>query len=514
MTLGGVFPAQEPASFGPQVQADGWAIAAFVAYLIVLVGIGAWSSRFSSRGIGEFFVGGRRMNRLVVALSAVASGRSVWLLTGVTGLAFVRGASALWAVVGYTAVEALLFLFYAPRLRRFAGAHDCITIPDFLAARFDDRRGTLRLAAGLVILVFMVMYVAAQFVGGGKAMAASFGLAPAQGVLLTAVIVLAYTLLGGFLAASLTDTIQAILMLGVLLVVPLVAVAGAGGPAAAWQGLVALQPAGSGGFLDPLAIGAGALIGFVGIGLGSPGNPHILVRYISIEDPAQLRWVAVVGTAWNALMAAGAIVVGLLGRLYFATVDAVPLADAENLFPALSSQLLPPVAFGVVVAAIFAAIMSSADSQLLVAASTLVRDIYQKIMGGGRELTPRQLVGISRAVVTALVAVALVLGWSAEGLVLWLVLVAWAGLGAALGPTTVLALFWRRTTHAGVLAGLLTGALTTIVWYNTPALKSHLYELIPAFALSLLATWIVSLLTEPPGDAGDAMAVMTGERRS
>ncbi|UCG74775.1 MAG: sodium/proline symporter, partial [Gemmatimonadota bacterium] len=186
-----------------------WALAAFIAYLAVVVAVGAYAARFSSAGVSEFFIGGRRINRFVVALSAVVSGRSAWLLLGVTGMAYAMGASAAWAVVGYIVVELLLFLYYAPRIRRFSERFDCITVPDFFAERFEDERGSLRVVLVLVIFLFMIGYVAGQFVGGGKAFAASFGLTPTAGVVVTAGIVLIYTMLGGFLAVSLTDMIQA-----------------------------------------------------------------------------------------------------------------------------------------------------------------------------------------------------------------------------------------------------------------------------------------------------------------
>ena len=480
----------------PTVEADGWALAAFIGYLVVLVGIGAWSARRSSGGLADFFLGGRRMNRFVVALSAVVSGRSSWLLLGVTGMAFTMGASALWAVVGYTVVEALLFLYYAPRLRRFSEYHDVITVPDFFAIRFGDRGG-LRLLLSVVILVFMVAYVAAQFVGGGKAIGASFGISPGTGILLTAGIVLGYTVLGGFIAVSLTDTVQAVFMLFALLVLPWIAIADFGGWGAMVGQLTAIDP----GLPSPFAVAFGAAIGFLAIGLGSPGNPHILVRYMSIADPRQLRFAAVVGTVWNVLMGAGAVLIGMIGRAWLGTVDQLPQADPENLFPVLAQQHLPSPIFGLVVAAIFAAIMSTADSQLLVAASTVVRDVYEKVVRRGEPLPQRRLVVLSRLVVVALVAVALVLGWAADELVFWLVLFAWAGLGAAFGPTSILALFWRGTTAPGIVAGVVTGTVVTFVWYFTPALKDSLYELIPAFAAGLVATVVVSLLTQPPPDA-------------
>lgn len=281
--------AAEPAN----ALAKGPALASFAAYLVLVVGIGVWASRFSSTGMSAYFLAGRSLNRWVVALSAVVSGRSSWLLLGLTGLAYVRGLSALWAAVGYVVVEFLLFWDYAGRLRRFSEAHDCITLPDFFAARFADR-GALRVVIVAVFLVFLPTYVGAQFAGGGKAFASSFGLSQTTGLWLTAGIVLVYTVLGGFLAVSLTDMLQAVFMVLALVVLPIVAITGAGG----WSAVAAaLDPA----LLDPMALTGGALIGFVGIGLGSPGNPHILVRYMSIDDPDQLRTAAWVGTTWNVL---------------------------------------------------------------------------------------------------------------------------------------------------------------------------------------------------------------------
>lgn len=486
------------------LEVSGWAVASFVGYLLVLVAIGAYSSRFSSEGISEFFVGGRRMKRLVVALSAVVSGRSAWLLLGVTGMAYATGASALWAVTGYTVAEFFLFFFYARRLRRFSEVHDCITLPDFFAERFGDEDGALRITLAAILLVFMVSYVSAQFVGGGKAIGASFGLGQTSGILLTAAIVLLYTTAGGFLAVSLTDTLQGFLMLLALLGLPLVAIPAAGGWGAMLGELRAYEP----GFVDPLNLGFGAFLGMVGIGLGSPGNPHILIRYMSIDDAEQLKWAAGVGTLWNVLMGAGAVLIGLVGRVFVPEASLLPAADTENLFPVLAHQHLHPALFGVVVAAIFAAIMSTADSQLLVAASTVVRDVYQRVVRARDEIPGRRLMVLSRSLVVALVGVALVLGLLAEDLVFWLVLFAWAGLGAALGPTSILALYWKGTTREGIFAGLVTGTVTTIVWYLTPVLKDALYELIPAFVGSLVATVAVSLRTRPPDEVEELFGHM------
>jgi SSS family solute:Na+ symporter len=487
-----------------QIVVSGHAVAAFLGYLLLLLIIGIYSSRFSSQGLSEFFVGGRRMNRFVVALSAVVSGRSAWLLLGVTGMAYAMGASALWSVSGYTAAEFILFLTYAKRLRHFSEAYDCVTLPDFFAARFGDEDGKLRLALVLIILVFMVVYVSAQFVGGGKAMAASFGMSPNTGVLVTAAIVLGYTMVGGFLAVSLTDTLQALFMMLGLVVLPIIAISHGGGWGPVMADLRAYDPA----FVDPISLGFGAWVGFVGIGLGSPGNPHILVRYMSIRDPEQLKWAAWVGTSWNVVMGAGAVLVGMAGRVYFPDLGQLLAEDTENLYPMLAQAHLHPVLFGIVVASIFAAIMSTADSQLLVAASALVRDFYQNVVRRGVEIPQERLVRYSRVMVALLVGVALVLGWVAESLVFWLVLFAWAGLGAALGPTSILALYWKGLTRPGVFAGLLTGTVVTFVWNLVPVLDAFLYELIPAFVLATLATVAVSWMTEPPNDAEALFAAM------
>lgn len=487
-----------------EITANPYAVASFVVYLLIVIGIGVLSARFSSTGVGHFFVGGRKMHRFVVALSAVVSGRSAWLLLGVTGMAYTMGASATWAVVGYIVAEMLLFLFYATRLRRFSEVYDCVTVPDFYAARFGDRNGALRTILIVIILIFMVGYVSAQFVGGGKAFAGSFGLSPTTGVILTAAIVVVYTSMGGFLAVSLSDTLQGCIMIAALVIVPVTALADQGGLAAVLAELQSFDPT----LVDPFALSAGAAIGFVGIGLGSPGNPHIIVRYMSIADPDQLRFSAVVGTIWNVVMAWGALFIGLVGRAYLPDVAMLPAGDTEQLYPILAQQQLHPVFFGVVVASIFAAIISTADSQLLVAASSVVRDFYEKILHRDEVIPQKRLVLYSRIVVMLLVLGALIFGVLAEDLVFWLVLFAWAGLGAAIGPTSILALFWRRTTRAGVMAGLVTGTLVTIAWEKIPYLAGRLYELVPAFFAALLVTVVVSWLTQPPENTAQLFAAM------
>lgn len=486
------------------VTVDAYAIGAFIGYLVILIAIGVYSSRFSSKGLSEYFIGGRVMNRFVVALSAVVSGRSAWLLLGVTGMAYAQGPSAIWAVVGYIVVELFLFLYYARRLRNFTEARNCITVPDFYAERFDDRTGVLRTVIVIIFLVFMIGYVSAQFVAGGKAFASGFGMEMNTGIIVTAIIVVLYTILGGFLAVSLTDTLQGILMILALVILPVLAIVNAGGLTEVLSQLEQMDLM----YVDPFAISAGAAIGFLGIGLGSPGNPHILARYMSIDDSKQLKYVAVVGTIWNVLMAWGAVFIGLAGRIYFPETTMLPAADTENLFPVLAELHLHPILFGIVLASIFAAIMSTADSQLLVAASSVVRDLYDKLWMQGKKIPQKKLVLYSRTVVLILVILSLLLGFIAEDLVFWLVLFAWAGLGASIGSTSILALYWRGTTREGVIAGLLTGTIVTIAWYLTPFLREQLYELIPGFLAALVVTWAVSLFTEKSPDTDQAFRDM------
>lgn len=472
-----------------EITANQYTLFAFIGYILIILIVGLLSTRFSSRGLNEFFLGGRKMNKFVVALSAVASDRSSWLLIGLTGMAYIQGLSAIWAAVGYIIVESLMFIFAAPRLRDQTENYDNLTIPDYFESRHNDSTHMLRILSVIIIVIFMTAYISAQLNAGGKAFSASFEVSQFTGIVITAIIVIVYTLLGGFLAVSVTDVIQAIFMLVALFVLPIVAIIDFGGVD---QIITALNRYDSA-FIDPFALSTGALIGFVGIGLGSPGNPHILVRYMSIEKSEQLRFSAYVGTFWNILMAAAAVLIGLVGRAYFMSVTTLPDGDPESIFPYLAQLHLHPVLFGIIIASILAAIMSTADSMLLVSASSIIRDIYQKIIAPQKELTDKQLVLYSRLIIFLLMLAAFVFGYIAQDLVFWLVLFAWGGLGAAFGPPLLLSLFWRRTNKYGVAAGFIGGMLTVIIWKSIEILNNFLYELVPAFIISTFLTIVFSL---------------------
>lgn len=495
----------------------GATLAAFVLYLAVILVIGAVAAKYHTGSTDDFFIGGRKMNQWVVAISAVASGRSAWLILGLSGIAYKLGVSACWAVVGYILAELFLFAFLGKRLRRFTQSRDVVTIPGFLEERFDDRRHWVCAAATVIVAFFFFVYIAAQLMGGGKALGETFGMPDIYGVLLTAGIVLLYTALGGFVAVSWTDVVQAGMMILALVVLPIVAFVHLGGPGAVFAQLAASEFGVKG--LDAWALGLGGIVGFIGIGLGSPGNPHILVRYMSVSDPRRLRKAALVGTVWNVVMAWGAVFAGLAARAIIESRPdlSLPLKagapDFEKGFVILAGEIMHPVLFGFVTAAIFAAIMSTIDSQLLVISSSISRDFYKRIFSG--TASEKTLLLVSRASVACVLIAAILLGSAAKETVFWLVLFAWAGLGAAIGPVMLLSIYWRRMTLPGALAGIATGTAATIgwklAWQKCAWFKAHMlikYELVPGFLLALLAIVLVSLLTRPPEDVAGKFAAM------
>ena len=459
-------------------------------FLPVIVGLVALKR---TRSQSDFFVGGRAMNKLVVALSAVSSGRSSWLVLGVSGMAYARGTGALWAVAGYTIVELIQFLTVGQRLRDDAQRYDSITLLDWFESKFPDSRRRIRVTGALIIGVFLTAYVAAQLNGGAKTLEAALQIPFWTALLAAAVLIVVYMLLGGYIAVAYNDVVRASIMLVALLVLPIVGLVEIGGLAGLAESLRGTDPA----LIDPFSLGIGALIGFLGIGLGSPGQPHILVRYMSIDDPKNIRTAGLFGFAWNVVLGAGAVFVGLVGRALVPAVENLPEQDPEMAYLVLSADFFAPALYGLLVGGIFAAILSTADSQLLVVSSTVVRDVWEKVVRRDVELDEQQRLKMSRLVVLFAGIAAVLLAWGAQGLVFWLVLFAWGGLGAAIGPAVILGLFWRRTTASGVVAGMITGAIVTIVWRLWLKDPTGLYELIPGFFAATIAVIVVSLLGRP-----------------
>jgi SSS family solute:Na+ symporter len=468
-------------------------LAIFAGYLAVTVGIGIWSARRGSDDQEDYFLAGRSVPAFAMALSAVSSGRSAWLVLGAGGLAWRDGLSALWVFPGYVLVEALMFVTLGPRLRARSIEVGALTLPEVFARLPRGPRGPgtsrlpLRQLTGAVIVIFLLTYVSAQLVAGGKTLGAIFeGIdGPTTGLVITAGIVLLYTWLGGYRAVVLTDVVQACLMLGGIVLLPLLGLHAVGGPAALPDALRDIDPA----LLDPVASPA-ALLGGLAIGLGSVGNPHILVRHMSLRDPREARTALVHGTLWNALMAGGALLLGLVGRALYPTLADLGEGGREVLYPVLAGELsaryLFPGFVGFLLATLFAAIMSTCDSQLLVIASSLLRDLGPTRGAGA---AGGRLAGRIAVLVTLTLAVLLTFGESP--LVNDLVLLSWFALGCGLGPPLIALLHDPRTGAAGTLAGVLVGVLGVAAVEVLVLRESggHVsWHAIPVFLASLAAT--------------------------
>ena len=468
----------------------------FVAYLIAMLAIGLLAYR-RTRNLADYILGGRRLGSWVTALSAQASDMSGWLLLGLPGFAYVAGLESAWLAGGLLAGTYLNWRLVAARLRRYTEmAGNALTLSDYLERRFDDASHLLRIVSAVFILIFFIFYTTSGLVAGGKLFSTVFGVPYAWAVPAGAAVVVLYTFLGGFLAVSWTDTVQGLMMFAALIAVPLVAISELGGWSSTFGAIEQLDPE----LLDPLQSVAGepltaiALLSLVAWGLGYFGQPHILARFMATRSVDQLPAARRIATGWTAVTLAGAVSVGLAGIGYLDP----PLADAERerVFIRLVELLFHPLLAGVWLAAILAAIMSTADSQLLVASSALTEDFYKGLVR--RDAPDRELVWIGRLTVMGIALVALVLAMNPDSKVLDLVAYAWAGLGASFGPALLLSLYWKRMTRAGALAGILIGGTTVIVWKQLGGGLFELYELLPGVLLSTAGIVPVSLLSPMP----------------
>jgi SSS family solute:Na+ symporter len=464
---------------------------AFVIFLLTLflpVFIGFITLR-RTKNQADFFVGGRAMDKFVVALSAVSSGRSSWLVLGVSGMAYTLGAGAVWAVVGYITAEMFQFIYIGQKLRTQTESYQSITLLDYFESRFNDTRQMIRITGAIIITIFITAYVAAQFNAGAKALSTGLNISFVFALLVSGVLVLVYMVLGGFIAVSYNDVVRAVILIIGLVIFPVYGLIRIGGFSLMLESLSRLNPA----LIDPFALSIGVILGFLGIGLGSPGQPHIIVRYMSIDDPKKLRISTVIGTFWNVVMGWGAVFIGLIGRILFPAVEKLPGEDSEVIYLVLSSEFFGPVFYGLLIGGIFAAILSTADSQLLVVASTFVRDVYEKILKKGSNIAESQKLKLSRIVVVLSGILALIMAYLAQDLIFWLVLFAWGGLGASIGTALIFSLYWKKAHTAGIVAGMITGTVVTIVWKRFLSDPTGIYELIPGFCLSSLAIIIFSL---------------------
>jgi sodium/proline symporter len=466
----------------------------FGAYLVVLLVCGITASTLMKK-LDDFLLAGRRLGPFSAAISERASGESAWFLLGLPGAAYAVGFNEFWSVIGIALGILTSWSLIAYHLRTQTEKLGALTLPDYFEARFQDApfalRRTLRVVSMLIIIFFYMFYVAAQFVGSGKILNATFGIDPTWGIVIGATVVMLYTMLGGFLAVVWTDVVQGLMMAGVALILPIVGIIKLGGTTGFVEGLA---PKGG----DFLTMNAGktgsafffgVMLGSLSWGFGYLGQPHLLSRYMAIKSALDVRRGTLIAMSWTLVAYWGAPLIGLVA----VGILGPDVSDPEMVMPLLARQLMPGWIAGLMIAGAVAAMMSTADSQLIVVTSSLVEDIYVKLFRP--KTTPGRLVMLSRLATLVASGVAFLLALASSDLIYGMVAYAWAGLGSSFGPPLVLALRWRKTTAWGVLAGMLSGTISNILWKNVSALGDTLDLKLATFLISLIFTVVISLLT-------------------
>ena len=503
-------------------------ILAIALYLIAMIGIGLFFNRTSGGSSSDFYLGGRRLGPLVTAMSAEASDMSSYLLMGLPGLAYLCGVAEVgWTVIGLAAGTYLNWLIVARRLRRYSAALGAITIPDFFSRRYGDKKHVLSCIAAVIILIFFIPYTASGFKAVGTLFNSLLGVDYHAAMIAGALVIIGYTVLGGFLAVSTTDLVQSIVMSVALIAVILFGVRQAGGWSAVMANASALP-----GYLnftqgyDPASGQAGSF-GFLSIastlawGLGYFGMPHILLRFMAIEDEEKLKTSRRIASVWVVISMFVAIVIGIVGysvsvagRIPFLTTS----ADSETVVIQLSDLMsrngvIFAVIAGIILAGILAATMSTADSQLLTAASSVSQNLMAEFFG--IRMSEKASMMAARGTVAAIAVVGVILAWDPNSSVFRVVSFAWAGFGAAFGPVTLFALFWKRSNRQGALAGMVVGGGMVFIWKYLIAPMGGgwaIYELLPAFIAASIAIVVVSLATgEPDEEVGKVFAQVSGK---
>lgn len=490
----------------------GWIILAFALYLLLMLVIGMVYAKKNSNA-EDYFLGGRRLNGFVAALSAQASDMSGWLLMGLPGSVYALGTGQAWIAIGLFIGTVCNWLFISGRLRRYTiRANNALTLPTYFENRFHDKKRILLLISSITIVIFFLVYTASALAAGGKLFNSVFGLDYKLALTIGALVILIYTFMGGFMAVCVTDFVQGSLMLIGLLVVPLIAWGMVGTENVAPILEMSNAPGGADGFLSLIHDGTGTyravdIISQLAWGLGYCGMPHILVRFMAVKDEKELKKSKGVAIGWVALSLLFAVIIGIIGRVYmYPTI----LADGaeENVFIEMiikmfTQDMKAPIIGGIFLCGILAAIMSTADSQLLVSASSMAEDIFKGVIK--KDADEKTVLNISRVTVFVIAILAYIIALNPNNSIMGLVSNAWAGLGAAFGPTVLMSLYWKRTNLQGAVAGIAVGALTVIVWDYIPlvggqtlGIVTGLYSLAIGFVLSLVAIVIVSLLAPAP----------------
>ncbi|MBQ7478925.1 MAG: sodium/proline symporter PutP [Selenomonadaceae bacterium] len=466
----------------------------FVLYIGFMMAIGIYYYR-RTRNMSDYFLGNRKLGAWVTSLSAEASDMSGWMLMGLPGFAYLAGLNAGWIALGLAIGTWANWQFVAARLRKYTElAKNSLTLPEFLQNRYEDRSGLLRIVPAIFILIFFIIYASSGFVSAGRLFESVFGLPYEYAIFIGAGSVVFYTLAGGFLAVSRTDFIQGVMMFFAILVVPICAAMSMGGFSATMDAIESFRS----GMFEPFTnpdgsrLGCIELISLLAWGLGYFGQPHILVRFMAIRSSGEIRQATRIAMTWVILSLAAAVAVGMVGSVYL--TEPLTGTGTETVFLVMTNTLFPPVIAGLVLSAVLAAIMSTASSQLLVAASAFAQDFYRTVLR--KDADQKELVWISRASVLVIASLSVFLGLNPDNFILDMVAYAWAGFGAAFGPAILMSLFWRRATRNGIVAGIIVGGVTVLVWKQL-ALWG-LYEIVPGFLFSSIAICIVSLMDKTP----------------
>ena len=467
---------------------------AFVCYLTAMVVIG-WRNMKSNTSAADFFLGSRKVGPWMTALSAEASDMSGWLLMGLPGVAYLTGMKeAFWTAAGLIIGTYLNWLFVAKRLRKYSiHSNDSITIPEFFTNRFKDKSHLISLVSVIFILIFFTIYAASGFVACAKLFNTVFGIPYLPALLLGIIVILAYTLAGGYLAVCATDFVQGALMFVALIITTCIGMVALGGPGAAIQQVSAFGAQ----FLNPFVSGPEDTFGLMEIisalawGLGYFGMPHILVRFMGLRSNHEVKVSRKIAMVWVIIAFITTLLVGAFGKAYLLP-EVLSAGNEDTVFIRTILKMYPAFIGGIFLCGILAAAMSSADSQLLVAASAFSRDIYFSFIK--KDASEKQMLRISRVTVFAVAAIAFLIARNPDSSIFGLVSYAWAGFGATFGPLVLLALFWKKTSRNGALAGLIAGGITVIVWKPLSGGIFNLYEILPGFVVCLLVAVIVSLL--------------------
>ena len=472
-------------------------VVTFLVYIIGMIVIGLLAYR-ATNNFDDYILGGRSLGSVVTALSAGASDMSGWLLMGLPGALFISGISESWIAIGLTIGAYLNWKLVAGRLRVQTEANNnALTLPDFFTSRFEDKSKVLRVISAFVILVFFTIYCASGVVAGARLFESTFGMSYTASLWAGAAATIIYTFIGGFLAVSWTDTVQATLMIFALILTPIVVIFAVGGVDTSLQVIAAVNPSN----LDMLkGLNFVAIVSLMGWGLGYFGQPHILARFMAADSHHTIRNARRISMTWMILCLIGALAVGFFGIAYFATHPeqaAGVNANSERVFIELAMLLFNPWIAGILLSAILAAVMSTLSCQLLVCSSAITEDLYKPFFR--KNASQRELVWVGRMMVLLVAIVAIALAANPDNRVLGMVSYAWAGFGAAFGPVVLLSLMWSRMTRNGALAGMIVGAVTVLVWKQYAWLG--LYEIIPGFVFATLAIVVFSLTGSKPSAA-------------